>query len=97
MTANNRPELINKGQTPKMAQGWISARRWEDELENSATTNDKWTNRLLGFIQKGTWFDGWGQEPTTDGKPDGPLNVECGAYIDDPDLVKKLFKRGPLI
>jgi uncharacterized protein YdaU (DUF1376 family) len=26
-----RPELIAAGKTPKMAQGWLTARRWEDE------------------------------------------------------------------
>ncbi len=26
-----RPEVEARGRTPKMAQGWISARRWEDE------------------------------------------------------------------
>lgn len=29
--ALNRPNLIAKGLTPKMAQGWLSGRRWEDE------------------------------------------------------------------
>jgi len=29
--AEARQLLINKGQTPKMAQGWLSGRRWEDE------------------------------------------------------------------
>jgi len=29
--AINRKELIKQGKTPKMAQGWISGRRWEDE------------------------------------------------------------------
>jgi len=29
--ADNRKDLIAKGKTPKMAQGWISGRRWEDE------------------------------------------------------------------
>ena len=28
--AANRPHLVTKGQTPKWAQGWLSARRWED-------------------------------------------------------------------
>ena len=27
----NRPVLIAEGRTPKMAQGWITGRRWEDE------------------------------------------------------------------
>jgi hypothetical protein len=29
--ANNRPGLIAAGRTPKMAQGWLAGRRWEDE------------------------------------------------------------------
>lgn len=30
--AKRRPELELAGKTPKMAQGWISSRRWEDEI-----------------------------------------------------------------
>lgn len=29
--AKDRPALVASGRTPKMAQGWLSARRWEDE------------------------------------------------------------------
>lgn len=29
--AMNRPDLIRNGTTPKWAQGWLTARRWEDE------------------------------------------------------------------
>ena len=29
--AANRPTIIAEGRTPKMAQGWLSGRRWEDE------------------------------------------------------------------
>jgi hypothetical protein len=29
--AGKRQDLISQGKTPKMAQGWITARRWEDE------------------------------------------------------------------
>lgn len=29
--ANKRPSLIQAGYTPKMAQGWLTGRRWEDE------------------------------------------------------------------
>ena len=29
--ARARPEMIQQGRTPKMAQGWLTARRWEDE------------------------------------------------------------------
>ena len=31
MEAERRPQMIKDGKTPKMAQGWISASRWEDE------------------------------------------------------------------
>lgn len=31
--SNKRPTLREQGSTPKMAQGWITARRWEDESE----------------------------------------------------------------
>lgn len=33
LEALNRKDIIEKGRTPKMAQGWISGRRWEDECE----------------------------------------------------------------
>jgi len=39
--AIQRPELIAKGRTPKMAQGWISGRRWEDEKHATTTTKSK--------------------------------------------------------
>lgn len=29
--AANRPQLVSRGGTPKWAQGWLTARRWEDE------------------------------------------------------------------
>lgn len=31
--AGERPAMIAQGRTPKMAQGWIAGRRWEDETE----------------------------------------------------------------
>lgn len=31
--ATGRTSLIQSGHTPKMAQGWLTARRWEDETE----------------------------------------------------------------
>lgn len=31
--ARNRPALLASGRTPKMAQGWLTARRWEDGEE----------------------------------------------------------------
>lgn len=32
--AERRPDLIAKDKTPKMAQGWLSGKRWEDEYED---------------------------------------------------------------
>jgi hypothetical protein len=29
--AKRRPAIVDAGHTPKMAQGWLTARRWEDE------------------------------------------------------------------
>ena len=31
--AKRRPDLKSNGKTPKMAQGWLSGKRWEDEAE----------------------------------------------------------------
>ena len=31
--ARNRQAIVEKGQTSKMAQGWLSGRRWEDEID----------------------------------------------------------------
>lgn len=36
--AKYRPILINGNHTPKMAQGWISGRRWEDEIPKQPET-----------------------------------------------------------
>lgn len=36
MEAENRHKLEASGKTPKMAQGWLSGRRWEDEQEPEA-------------------------------------------------------------
>lgn len=39
--AKQRPLLLARGQVPKMAQGWLSGRRWEDEAINDPVeTND---------------------------------------------------------
>lgn len=37
--AEARPKLVAEGRTPKMAQGWLSGRRWEDEIESSESTS----------------------------------------------------------
>lgn len=37
--AMRRPDLRATGKTPKMAQGWLSARRWEDEMPAVSVSN----------------------------------------------------------
>jgi hypothetical protein len=37
--AATRPSRIAAGSTPKMAQGWLTARRWEDTLPDSIPTS----------------------------------------------------------
>lgn len=39
--AEARPTLLNKGRTPKMAQGWLSGRRWEDEPYQPAESKEE--------------------------------------------------------
>lgn len=40
--ADSRPDIIAAGRTPKMAQGWISGRRWEDEVLPNDKPQPKW-------------------------------------------------------
>jgi hypothetical protein len=44
--AMQRPALEAAGKTPKMAQGWLTARRWEDEYEQPKANNGAWNRRL---------------------------------------------------
>ena len=39
LEAQNRPEQIAKGKTPKWAQGWLTGRRWEDGAAGQVTGN----------------------------------------------------------
>jgi hypothetical protein len=39
--ARARPGIIQAGRTPKWAQGWLSGRRWEDELGHSGDVESK--------------------------------------------------------
>jgi len=38
--ATSRPAILAKGLTPKMAQGWLTERRWEDEQPTNANQAD---------------------------------------------------------
>lgn len=37
--AGERPAMVAQGRTPKMAQGWITGRRWEDETDDISGTS----------------------------------------------------------
>lgn len=39
--AAGRKEIISRGGTPKMAQGWLASRRWEDEPQELETQTPK--------------------------------------------------------
>ena len=39
-----RPQLIATDKTPKMAQGWITARRWEDEITTIVSAKESGSN-----------------------------------------------------
>jgi len=38
--AKRRDDLVGEGQTPKMAEGWIRGRRWEDEITSTHSDDD---------------------------------------------------------
>lgn len=54
--ADNRHKLIEAGKTPKMAQGWLSGRRWEDEKFQVDQRNERPTEsaadryRAMGLL-----------------------------------------------
>lgn len=48
--AANRQNIINNGQTPKMAQGWLTARRWEDEQANTQAKKSATLTAIPGAI-----------------------------------------------
>lgn len=55
--AKGRPEMLQQGRTPKMAQGWLTARRWEDERGNVVSIAAKRQGESVGEIS-----------PVTDGE-----------------------------
>lgn len=52
--AKNRQATIDKGSTPKMAEGWLSGRRWEDETFNTVSAKDKSKDPSL-YIVPADW------------------------------------------
>lgn len=63
--AQRRPGVIASGRTPKMAQGWLTARRWEDEVSKQTMPTpiprgkpngnifDTLVNEACGEIERG--------------------------------------------
>lgn len=47
--ARARPRIIKAGRTPKMAQGWLSSRRWEDDF--SVNYEDSEENEKRRFLE----------------------------------------------
>ena len=52
--ALHRDKAIDQGRTPKMAQGWLTARRWEDEdkviqMNDRPTITNSYDNMLRGL------------------------------------------------
>lgn len=47
LEAGRRKQLIEDGKTPKMAQGWLSARRWEDEILSGAAKPGPFTGTVI--------------------------------------------------
>jgi uncharacterized protein YdaU (DUF1376 family) len=54
--AMNRAKIVQKGGTPKFAQGWLSARRWEDEhiTPKIGGINNDFSESFLGNDKKTT-------------------------------------------
>lgn len=52
-----RHTLRSEGQTPKMAQGWISGRRWEDEIPQQTTSKDEMPPDIIaGSVAEEEWM-----------------------------------------
>lgn len=48
--AKKRPGLIQSGKTPKMAQGWLTGRRWEDEEFKEGSSKSSTLTAMPGAI-----------------------------------------------
>lgn len=45
--ASNRSAMIAEGRTPKMAQGWIAGRRWEDEHTSKPESKHEYQHNIM--------------------------------------------------
>jgi len=59
-------------------KAFLKKRIW-DSLETGEPIGDKWTVRIIGFLEKGNWANAFGPMPTIDGKPDGKPNQKFEA------------------
>lgn len=50
--STNRAQLVSEGRTPKMAQGWITGRRWEDESLFTAESKPETQPDLMSVTAK---------------------------------------------
>ena len=61
--AINRQDLIDDGRTPKWAQGWLSDRRWEDEVHNDDSPQSRYSvddlDQHLANLKKQKEEEGW--------------------------------------
>ena len=84
--AADRPALVAEGKTPKMAEGWLTARRWEDEVQESvASTPAPTTTDKCGDCD---CFKDCHRKPTAD-------QPACGRFETDPEAqLKRIQARG---
>ena len=45
--SKRRRSLIENGRTPKMAQGWLTGRRWDDDIELGGNNGGKRLGKIL--------------------------------------------------
>ncbi len=50
--AKRRPNLKASGKTPKMAQGWLSGKRWEDEVKIETTATKSLTTEEIDRLNE---------------------------------------------
>lgn len=46
LEADGRQAIIDRGSTPKWAQGWLSGRRWEDEQQKEIDPGKSWVEKM---------------------------------------------------
>lgn len=83
--AERRPALIANGRTPKMAQGWISDKRWEDEGGDEFGASKPQAQRKTTMQADMDDLDallGGGNGKQGMGKADGGVNAQSSKVIE---------------